>query len=56
VTRIVPHIHRVGGTSVVNSYLLEESGEVTIIDVGAPCYWRKLPAAAVRRVRESVTS
>lgn len=29
----------------MNSYLLEESGEVTIIDAGAPAYWDALPSA-----------
>jgi glyoxylase-like metal-dependent hydrolase (beta-lactamase superfamily II) len=35
----------------VNSYLLEESGEITIIDAGAPGYWNDLPAelAAMNR-------
>jgi glyoxylase-like metal-dependent hydrolase (beta-lactamase superfamily II) len=27
----------------VNAYLLEESGEVTIVDAGAPGYWNDLP-------------
>jgi glyoxylase-like metal-dependent hydrolase (beta-lactamase superfamily II) len=33
------------GTGLVNAYLLEESGEVTIVDAGLPGYWRELPAA-----------
>ena len=36
-------LHRLG-TSLVNSYLVEEGGQVTIIDTGLPGYWRDLPA------------
>jgi len=39
---IAPWIRRVGGDSIVNAYLLEESGEVTIVDAGAPGLWRHL--------------
>ena len=41
--KIAPGIHRLG-RGLVNSYLLEESGEITIIDAGAPGYWNDLPA------------
>ena len=41
--RIVPGIHRIGA-GLVNCYLLEESGEITIIDAGAPGYWNDLPS------------
>ena len=34
--KIAPGIHRIGDKSIINSYLVEESGEVTIIDAGAP--------------------
>jgi glyoxylase-like metal-dependent hydrolase (beta-lactamase superfamily II) len=37
-------IRRVGSASLVNSYLLEEGGEVTIIDAGAPGLWGQVPA------------
>src|SRR2546426_607664 len=40
--RIAPGIHRIG-PGLVNSYLVEESGEITIIDAGAPGYWNDLP-------------
>jgi glyoxylase-like metal-dependent hydrolase (beta-lactamase superfamily II) len=40
--RIGPGIHRIGA-GLVNSYLLEESGDVTIVDAGAPGYWNDLP-------------
>jgi glyoxylase-like metal-dependent hydrolase (beta-lactamase superfamily II) len=42
VTRIAPGIHRLGRTSIVNSYLLEESGEITIIDAAGAGYWEEL--------------
>jgi glyoxylase-like metal-dependent hydrolase (beta-lactamase superfamily II) len=40
--RIAPGIHRIGSNDIVNSYLLEEAGEVTIIDAGVPAYWGAL--------------
>lgn len=54
--RLAPGIHRVGPDSIVNSYLLEESGEVTIIDAGAPGLWRLVPTelAAMGRSIEDV--
>jgi glyoxylase-like metal-dependent hydrolase (beta-lactamase superfamily II) len=39
---IAPGIRRIGG-GMVNSYLVEEAGAVTIIDAGAPSYWGDLP-------------
>lgn len=41
--KIAPRIHRIG-SGLVNSYLVEEAGEVTIIDAGVPGYWADLPA------------
>jgi glyoxylase-like metal-dependent hydrolase (beta-lactamase superfamily II) len=40
---IAPGIHRIGDQSMVNSYLLEDAGEVTIIDAGVPGYYRHIP-------------
>jgi len=53
--RIAPGVHRVG-TGLVNVYLLDDGGEVTIIDAGAPRYWDLLPAelAAMGRSIEDV--
>jgi len=39
---IAPGIRRLG-PGIVNCYLLEEQGGVTIIDAGAPGYWDELP-------------
>jgi glyoxylase-like metal-dependent hydrolase (beta-lactamase superfamily II) len=41
--KIAPGIHRIGDQSLVNSYLLEDAGEVTIIDAGLPGYHRDIP-------------
>ena len=39
---IAPRIVRIG-TGLVNSYLVESAGEVTIVDAGATGYWGELP-------------
>lgn len=39
---IGPAIRRLGN-GLVNSYLVETAGEVTIVDAGAPSYWGDLP-------------
>ena len=41
--RLAPGIHRIGDQSMVNAYLLEDAGEVTIIDAGVPGYYRDIP-------------
>lgn len=41
--KIAPHIHRIGNDSIVNAYLVEEAGEVTIIDAGVPGYYGDIP-------------
>jgi glyoxylase-like metal-dependent hydrolase (beta-lactamase superfamily II) len=40
--RIAVGVHRLGN-GLVNSYLVEESGAITIVDAGAPGYWNDLP-------------
>jgi glyoxylase-like metal-dependent hydrolase (beta-lactamase superfamily II) len=54
--QLAPRIHRVGPDSIVNSYLVEESGEVTVIDAGAPGLWVLLPVelAAMGRSLQDV--
>jgi glyoxylase-like metal-dependent hydrolase (beta-lactamase superfamily II) len=39
---VAPRIRRIG-EDIVNSYLVEDGGAVTIIDAGAPAYWAALP-------------
>lgn len=53
--RLAPSLHRLG-EAVVGCYLLEEAGEVTIIDAGVPAYYRDLTAelAAMGRTIEDV--
>jgi glyoxylase-like metal-dependent hydrolase (beta-lactamase superfamily II) len=53
--KLAPSLHRLG-SSLVNSYLIEESGRVTIIDAGLPGYWKDLPAelAAMGRTLDDV--
>jgi glyoxylase-like metal-dependent hydrolase (beta-lactamase superfamily II) len=41
--KLAPSIHRLGTSSVVNAYLVEEAGEVTIIDAGVPGYYTDIP-------------
>src|SRR6266498_5744883 len=41
--KIALGIHRIGDRSIVNAYLLEDGGEVTIIDAGVPGYYRDIP-------------
>ena len=40
---IAPGIHRIGDQGIVNSYLVEESGQVTIVDAGLAGLYRDLP-------------
>jgi len=53
--RIAPSLHRLG-SSLVNSYLVEDTGGVSIIDAGLPGYWNDLPAelAAMGRSLDDV--
>ena len=37
--QLAPSLRRLGRSSLVNSYLLEESGQITIIDAGLPGHW-----------------
>jgi glyoxylase-like metal-dependent hydrolase (beta-lactamase superfamily II) len=55
--RITDGVHRLG-PGLVNAYLLEEAGEVTIIDAGMPGDWSDLPAelALMGRTLEDVRS
>jgi glyoxylase-like metal-dependent hydrolase (beta-lactamase superfamily II) len=53
--KLAPSLHRLG-SSLVNSYLVEEAGFVTVIDAGLPGYWRDLPVelAAMGRSLDDV--
>jgi glyoxylase-like metal-dependent hydrolase (beta-lactamase superfamily II) len=41
--KIARSIHRLGRDSIVNSYLVEDGGEVTIIDAGVPGLYGDIP-------------
>ncbi|HEX6235020.1 MAG TPA: MBL fold metallo-hydrolase [Jiangellaceae bacterium] len=41
--KLAPSLHRVG-SDLVNCYLVEENGAVTVIDAGLPGHWRELQA------------
>ena len=53
--QLAPSLHRLGN-GLVNSYLLEETGQVTIIDAGVSGYWKDVPTelAAMGRTVEDV--
>ena len=53
---IAPRIHRVGPDSIVNSYVVDEGGELTIVDAGVSGLWGRLPAdlAAMGRSLDDV--
>src|SRR5215469_5522539 len=40
--RIVPGIHRIGDNSMINAYLVEQDGEVTIVDAGVPGFYKDI--------------
>ena len=52
--KVAASIHRIGPRSMVNAYLLEDAGEVTIIDAGVPGYHDDLPRA--HRLRRTPAS
>jgi glyoxylase-like metal-dependent hydrolase (beta-lactamase superfamily II) len=53
--QIAPSVHRLGNGT-VNAYLVEEAGEVTIVDAGLSGFWNDLPAelAAMGRTLDDV--
>ncbi len=55
---IAPRIRRIGGDSIINSYLIEDGSEITIVDAGLSGLWNGLPAelAAMGRNLEDVRS
>lgn len=55
---IAPRIRRIGRDSIVNSYLIEDGGEITIVDAGLSGLWNDLPAElqAMGRTLDDVRS
>ena len=52
---IAPGIRRLG-TGLVNVYLIEEPGGITIVDAGLPGYWGDLSRSSRRWAARSRTS
>jgi glyoxylase-like metal-dependent hydrolase (beta-lactamase superfamily II) len=42
--KIAPGLHRVGKDSIINSYLVEEGGQITIVDAAVPGLYNVIPA------------
>jgi glyoxylase-like metal-dependent hydrolase (beta-lactamase superfamily II) len=40
--QLAPHLHRLGSSSLVNSYLIEDAGSITVVDAGLPGLWTDL--------------
>ncbi|HEY3164146.1 MAG TPA: MBL fold metallo-hydrolase [Candidatus Limnocylindrales bacterium] len=40
--QLSPMIHRLGTSSLVNSYLIDDGGAITIVDSGLPGHWKDL--------------
>jgi glyoxylase-like metal-dependent hydrolase (beta-lactamase superfamily II) len=40
--QLAPHLHRLGSSSLVNSYLIEDAEGLTVIDAGLPGLWNDL--------------
>jgi flavorubredoxin len=36
----LPSLHRLGSSSLVNSYLIEDAGAITVIDAGLRGHWK----------------
>jgi glyoxylase-like metal-dependent hydrolase (beta-lactamase superfamily II) len=39
---LAPNLHRLGTSSLVNSYVIDEGGQLTIVDAGLPGLWKDL--------------
>ncbi len=55
---IAPRVRRIGRDNIINSYLIEDGGEITIVDAGLSGLWNDLPAelAAMGRTLDDVRS
>src|SRR5262249_61914594 len=42
IMKIAPGIHRIGDNSMINAYLVEQAGEVTIIDAGVSGFYKDI--------------
>jgi glyoxylase-like metal-dependent hydrolase (beta-lactamase superfamily II) len=40
--QLAPNLYRLGTSSLVNSYLIEDAGKITVVDAGLPGLWKDL--------------
>ena len=54
--QLASSLHRLGGSTMVNAYLVADTTGVTLIDAGLPGYWKQLPRelAAMGRSMDDV--
>jgi glyoxylase-like metal-dependent hydrolase (beta-lactamase superfamily II) len=54
--QLAPSLHRLGGSTIVNSYVIADATGVTLIDAGLPGYWKQLPdeLAAMGRTLDDI--
>jgi glyoxylase-like metal-dependent hydrolase (beta-lactamase superfamily II) len=49
--QLAPSLHRLGGSTLVNSFLIADATGVTLVDAGLPGYWKQLPGELARMGR-----
>ena len=54
--RIAPGIHRIGGNSMINAYLVEQAGEMIMIDAGVPGHYKDIDRSWLRWAGRPPTS
>ena len=54
--KIAPGIHRIGDNSMINAYLVEQAGEVTIIDAGVSGFYKDIDRELAAMGRRPPTS
>jgi hypothetical protein len=52
---MAPGIHRIGDKSIINAYLVEEAGQVTVVDAGVSGLYGDLPRELASRAEQSPT-
>ena len=54
--QLAPHLYRLGSSSLVNSYLIEDAGQITVVDAGLPGLWNDLvdEVAAIGRSLDDI--
>jgi len=52
--QLAPSLHRIGSSSLVNSYIVEDAGRLTIVDAGLAGQWNDL-LGELKRLGRSLT-